>query len=806
MRINAARTRRLHELLAASRRLLSSHKDSSDLACYRDWASGSDFGTPDGDVHALALALAWLAAWRASDRIHLATWLIETAPPGIAALLRFVQAAPCDERFADCQHDHLYEELLAVDRSEERRRHGVYFTPVEIADYLVRRVDVALRESLGVVDGIADASTEAGELPCIRLLDPACGSGVFLTALVRAIHRRTIENGRDWNEFVAESLLPRLVGWDLLPPAIVAAHLTLVDELRNTGYRFESQQPLRLLLRDALAPPGDEPPASVVVGNPPYSSLSTPRHGWIESLIQSPEQGYMHVDGRPLGEKKHWLHDDYVKFLRLAQWHLEQSGRGVAALVTNHGYLQSASFRGLRASIIRCCGAIEIVDLHGGAKSGSRTLANGRDENVFGIAAGVALGVFICTGGDKDRCRIAIADLRGPRTEKLRRLADDAVPLRITHSTSPDYRFDDAVTFVPHEYLAAVPLPEAMPVFTSAPVTARDHFLVAFERAELESRVREFIDLAIPDDTIRQRYFFRTRSANHPPGDSRGWNLAEARRILAADPAWRERVIRCQYRPFDERFVLWHEALVDWPRSEVTRHLLSGTNLTLIARRQFPRGETANYFWATRLVALDGIIRSDNRGSESLFPVWLDEGSSRRANFSPAFVVAVEQRVGRRLLLRDEADAVRLAGYIYGLCWSSEYRTRYAEALANGFPRILLPSHEHEFARVSQLGCKLLELHSRKLPGEPASEDRSLQRSIAAGYPRWREGQVWINPATPIAPCSESLWTLRIGSHQVAKKWLKDRRARGLSRADCAAYREVIARLNEPMANEGNYQ
>src|SRR5581483_2907686 len=88
----------------------------------------------------------------------------------------------------------------------------------------------------------------------------------------------------------------------------------------------------------------------IVVGNPPFSSLSTTTNDWIARLVRGDDEirGYVRANGRSLGERKTWLHDDYVKFIRLAQWHIEQASCGIVGFVTNHGFLDNATFRLMR--------------------------------------------------------------------------------------------------------------------------------------------------------------------------------------------------------------------------------------------------------------------------------------------------------------------------------------------------------------------------------------------------------------------------------------------------------------------------
>jgi predicted helicase len=777
MRLKASQRRRLEELLKAA-----------------------------GNLE-IAVALPWVQHWRAVGATGLLDLLMRPASAvkdALKAAANVQTAAP----FADCRHAYLLEELLAVTQSQDRRRRGVYYTPPEIVRYIVQAVDRALVEQLGCEAGLAGLEA--------HILDPAAGSGVFLAEAIRSIHARVGSNWQSqgccgqeiiarWIHYVPHELLPRLTGWEIMPEGVVAAHCLLAETLRETGYSFQSSVPLQIELRDALTPPKDVRRCNVILGNPPYASLSTAAHGWIEGLIQSPGDGYMTVDGEPLGEKKHWLHDDYVKFLRLAQWHVQQRGSGIAGLVTNHGYLENASFRGMRASLLRTFSHIDIVDLHGNAKMRERSPDGSQDENVFGIASGAAIGIFVRPPMRQAQSQVRRSDLWGSRADKLQRLASqECMATKTFVPVGPHYRFSPAEAKASGEYSAAWRLCEAMPLSTTAPVTARDGFVVAFSREELVQRMDEFRELSIPDDVIRQRYFNRTRSCKYPPGDSRSWKLSGARRALSADDAWQDCIRLCQYRPLDYRYVLWHQALVDWPRREVLRHLLEHENVALIARRQSPAGLPANFFWATRTLALDGIIRSDNRGSESLFPLWRYEDGVPQANFAPEFIAACERALGERFIERWEAGSdesetddftpLALAGYVYGLFWSADYRTRYQREVSSDFPRILLPRNVASFCALSRVGRQLLRRHTHVPTDEPAAETPG-DWLVAAGFPRRQNGQVWINLQTAIGEVSAEAWACRIGAHQVARKWLQDRRGRRLLPGDRADYRRLVAVL-----------
>ena len=101
-------------------------------------------------------------------------------------------------------------------------------------------------------------------------------------------------------------------------------------------------------------------------------------------------------------EEPKWLQDDYVKFLRFAQWKIEQAGRGVVGMITNHGYLDNPTFRGMRQSLMRTFDEIYVLDLHGNSLKKETCPDGSPDENVFDIRQGVAIAFFIKRGGKQE--------------------------------------------------------------------------------------------------------------------------------------------------------------------------------------------------------------------------------------------------------------------------------------------------------------------------------------------------------------------------------------------------------------------
>ncbi len=351
----------------------------------------------------------------------------------------------------------------------------------------------------------------------------------------------------------------------------------------------------------------------------------------------------------------------------------------------------------------------------------------------------------------------------------------------------------------------------------TAPVTARDRFVVAFTRDELLGRMEAFRDLAIPDEEIRARYFTRTRSPKYPAGDTRGWKLHEARLQMAEDAAWKDHLRSCWYRPFDRRVIYWTEWMIDWPRKELTRHLEEPGNVAIVARRQMLPSQPRNYFWITDALALDGLIRSDNRGSEYLFPLYLGEPkwsdvARGRVNLADEFIIRAACRLGLEWVplgkgdLRDSFGPLDLLHFIYAHFFSTRYRERYASPLLSDFPRVFLPKDPALFAELCRLGARLADEHllrGAERLGTASNPERtwSMDQSpvVERGYPKYGDERVCVNRGVWLDGVSPDVWAYHVGGHQVCKKWLKDRRGRRLAEEELAIYAQIVSAIEETL-------
>ena len=780
---------------------------------------------------------------------------------------------------------HFYETFLAQYDPKLRELRGVYYTPEPVVSYIVRSVDHLLREEFDCPDGLADTSMvtvthtdDHGKRytqrsPRVLILDPACGTGTFLYSIIDQIREtyRQMGNAGMWSSYVREQLLPRLFGFELLMAPYAVAHLKLgmqlaaldlpVEERNTWAYDFKSDERLGIYLTNTLeqvlgrshlllgsfisdeaneaARVKQDSPVMVVIGNPPYSGHSANKGEWVTALLRGDDGrsgkkvgNYFEVDGKPLGERNpKYLHDDYVKFIRFAQWRIEQTGYGILAFITNHGYLDNPTFRGMRQSLMQSFDEIYVLDLHGNSKKKERSPDGTKDENVFDIQQGVAISIFVKRQQKTDAShttRVRHAHLWGLREvcEKTQQkqhhvggkyywLAQHDVTTTkwtVLEPQSPFYLFKPQNAASRSEYESGWRVTDIFPLSSNGIKTHRDHFVSDFDHLSLRKRIEDFRNLAITDNTIAERYELQ---------DTRDWQLSTSRRSLAENPKWETFFTQYLYRPFDSRAYFHHEDVVELPRHEVMRHMIGKNNLGLLVNRQI-RLEHIQHFWTTKLSA-DFHVLETAHASVSLLPLYLYSSlkglfdtdvpsnvpEGRRPNLSRAFITDISNKLNMQFISDGKEDLQQNFGpedifhYMYAVFHSPTYRTRYAEFLKIDFPRLPLTSNTELFRQLCQLGERLVGLHLMEQFGKVTTRypekgnDMVEKVEYLQSQDQPGQGRVYINKAQYFDAVPSAVWNFHVGGYQVCHKWLKDRKGRVLSFEDILHYQRVVAALGE---------
>ena len=710
-----------------------------------------------------------------------------------------------------------YETFLEEYNPEEREKLGVYYTPIPVVSYIVKSVHKILKKDLNLKDGFADNH--------VMLLDPAAGTATFV---IRAIEEALSEyrEGKlaGLAPFVISNhIIPRFYAFELLIVPYVIGHLRMASYLEDRwdyryreGERFrfyltnslEMKEPEQVPLLTELTEEGREAkkvkenvPILVILGNPPYSGISENKGKWITGLIED----YKYVDGEHFGEKKHWLQDDYVKFIRFGQWKIDRTGEGVLGFITNHSYLDNPTFRGMRQSLMRSFDEIYLLNLHGNSLKKEKCPDGSKDENVFDIRQGVAIGLFIKKKEQKENgiAKVYYAEKWGLREAKYKWLLRNDIETtewEELKSSSPYYFFVPREEAYQEEYEKYWKITDIFPVNCAGIVTARDKFVIDFGREALKRRIEMFRDLSKTDEFIRHTFKLK---------ENYMWRIKKARNELSIVLNWEDNFTKVLYRPFDIREIYFHDSVVWRTRKKVMRHMVQG-NIGLITPKQFK--EEPGAFVTEHITGHKTVSAYD---INYLFPLYLYSDKSKEKvsdnkatkperipNISKEFLQAVKEALG------TEPTPEEIFYYIYAVLYSPTYRKRYEEFLKVDFPRIPIPTDYEMFEKLSELGKELVELHLLKHPtlqerdreiGFPKSGSNKVEK---VRYDEKTE-RVYFNKEQYFEGISKEVWEYQIGGYQVMEKYLKDRKKRELSQEEIEHYMRVAKAIERTIEVQG---
>ena len=664
---------------------------------------------------------------------------------------------------------HFYETFLAEYDPALREQRGVYYTPEPVVSYIVRSVDRILRERFDCPEGLADRGMTTYETSDpdgnvtqhqshrVLVLDPACGSGTFLYAVIDNIREfyRSSGNAGMWKGYVKDHLIKRLFGFELIMAAYAMSHLKLgmqfaahdmpEEHRAKWAYDFDSNErlgvyltntleqaerqtinllgPMRAITEEANAASEikRDLPIMVVLGNPPYSGHSANKGEWISELIDSYKRDFPEL-GKP-GQAK-WLSDDYVKFIRFGQHRIQQSGAGILAFITNHSYLDGPTFRGMRRSLMDTFTDIYIIDLHGNAKKNEQAPDGSADQNVFDIQQGVSIAIFVKDSEESSTAKVYHADLYGTRNAKYDELLASDISTTGWCELSPKRPLH---LFIPRDerFLSEYELGWSVPdIFsqsgTPAPgiVTTQDQFAISWTDEEAESKIERFIATESEEEARR---IWKLCSQNQ-------WRYNRAKQELA-DGSWRNQIVPIAYRPFDIRYTVFNRNVAVHRRKRVMRHMLDGSNLGLITcRQQSEAGLTWNRCGVTLSILDECAISNKTREINYLFPLYiypsqqeiaqgLYKTGERQPNLSPKFTETAEETLGLRFVSDGHGDLYETFGpvdvfhYIYAVFHSPTYRERYHQFLRADFPRVPLTDDLELFRTLADLGGQLKDVH-----------------------------------------------------------------------------------------------
>ena len=605
---------------------------------------------------------------------------------------------------------YFYEPFLQAFDPALRKQLGVWYTPTEVVRYMVARVDRALRDDLGIADGLAAEN--------VYVLDPCCGTGAYLGEALRRIALNLQDQGLGalTGARVKQAALERVFGFEIMPAPFVVAHLQVgltmqeldapladdADEragvfLTNalTGWEPTVQKPLPFPEleeeRDRAERIKQDTPVLVILGNPPYNGFA----GMAVDEERELSRAYRTTRRvrRPEGQG---LNDLYVRFFRMAERRIvEKTGQGVVCFISNYSWLDGLSFTGMRERYLEAFDAIWVDNLHGD-RIISEYAPDGRtSETVFalhGQSPGIKVGTAITmlskfgtpskSSEDKrlwyrdfhharaDERRLALLDsLDAPTIDSGYSVLEPSLPLGLPFKPMA----------VGSDWFDWPALPDLFPTSFPGVKTSRDAFLIDMDLDQLRDRVADYFNPGLSHEEIARLY----------PGVMKTTARFDARAVrdalLTRGGPDETGFVRYAYRPFDTRWLYWEAdtKLLDEKRAEYRPHVFAG-KLWLEGREReakddFSRGTLTRHL-------------ADNFGNglSSFFPAWLredglgtdEDGPRRRPNLSGA---------ARHYLDTLGMGVEDLFHHALAVLHDPAYRQSNVGALRMEWPRIPLP-------------------------------------------------------------------------------------------------------------------
>ena len=667
--------------------------------------------------------------------------LVEVLDWTSAALDRVDRVAFFD-RFSEGQAvPYFYEPFLEAFDPDLRKQLGVWYTPTEVVRYMVARVDKALKDDLGIADGLAADN--------VYVLDPCCGTGAYLAEVLRriALNLESRGLGALTGARVKKAAMERVFGFEIMPAPFVVAHLQVGITMQAldaplsedgteragvfltnalTSWEPTVQKPLPFPEleeeRDRAERVKQETPVLVILGNPPYNGFA----GMAVDEERGLSEAYRKTKQvrRPEGQG---LNDLYVRFFRMAERRIaEKTGQGVVCFISNYSWLDGLSFTGMRERYLEAFDVIRIDSLNGDKYRTGKTTPDGTpDPSIFstpsdpvGIQVGTAITMLVRKTDHAPTETVCFRNLWGQAKHEDLTASAEAGPDMLYNAIEPllELGLPFAATTVSENWSDWPSLPDLFPVSFPGVQTKRDSFLIDIDLERLKSRVADYFTVELSDAVIAQRYPIAMKSSS-------GFVVRDAHSVrqslVARGGPYQDGFVRHSYRPFDGRWLYWDEGkgLLGRPVPEYKPNVFEG-NLWFVSQQK-PRRE-----WSPpQVISTVGCLDLIDRGATCI-PAW------RRDNSASLFA----SDLGRSPNLSPTAQA---------------YLDRLSLGVEDLFHHVLTVLHDPVY-RQANAGALRMEWPRIPLPGWPDADAPGVADELAASATRGRELAQLLDSDTPV--------------------------------------------------------
>ena len=458
----------------------------------------------------------------------------------------------------------------------------------------------------------------------------------------------------------------------------------------------------------------------------------------------------------------------------------------VLGMITNGTYISGRIHRGVRESIRSDFAVVQILNLHGSARTAPTVQGSSIDKNVFDIQQGVAISLW-CRGS-LGSSGVFYRDLVGSREYKYSSLLEGALDAKRWNRLepgSPHFLWIERSGNHIEEFSRFTSLDQIFDYYSVSGKPGDDNLLVSFERYEVISKLRAFQE--------------SSRSAT-------GRLTEAARKLVSRRVNYIESaVVPYAYRPFDTRWTYYDPAI--WTRA-LSRLRSHANGQPILLTTKLIKDNAFAHVFVTR--GFPDVIFLSNKSSVNCysFPLGCSAERDLLSQHRDPRVSNLDTSLftETRNLNWEASEALH---WIYAVLHSGEYRRRYFELLQYDFPRVPLRGVPTLIRRLSRLGSELVSLHLM----ESNQLDDLITTLVGPGDFRiekvsYSDETVWIDKARTrgFGGVREEVWDSHIGGYQVCHKWLKDRQAKGgknprpgrlLTDEDIDHYQKIVVALSE---------
>jgi hypothetical protein len=616
---------------------------------------------------------------------------------------------------------YLYEDFLShydkLRGTENRKEGGVYYTPYEATDFIVRSVHDILIHKFNIGSGFSSKN--------VKTLDFACGTGTFLHSIMEVLLPKDMDDLA--RQLRKEKIMNDIYGFEIKFTPYIISHTLLTRFLAGKKILFEKNERLGVYLTNtldisqhsisALLPRlKQEHDKSMmikssedilaIVGNPPYfGGRSKANSDIIDGYVGDYKKN---LDGETNLQP---LDDLYIKFIRFAEWKIEKSGEGVIGIITNNSFLDGPIHRQMRKCLYETFDEIYILNLHG------NTWKKEGDKNIFDILLGVSIIFFVKYKTSLQNKNIfyysTIENDLISRKQKLDFLENTnfrQVPwFALNPPETKNYWFVKKDLSETDTYNSFIKITDIFNKYCSGIEGRRDSFCIKYSLSELDKLKEELANNNI--QSIRDKYGVT---------DSRDWSLDNAMEDIknSYNP------VKLTYRPFDYRYTslskLSHR-FIGYSFYDVMQHFDNKENIGISFVRQFSDAKP----YTNILVSQYPIERRTNysfQGGAFIAPLYvygenLDGEHPGEITKAPNFTRSFIENYLKSLKWKPEPEDV--LAYIYAVLHSKIYREKYIVFLKTDFPAVPMTKNKNIFTQYAKLGTELIELHLLKnLPSD----------------------------------------------------------------------------------------